>query len=517
LRPLVLTWLSLLLLLSFTAMYLALTSISSRALVETRVDDARALGRLLAAQAFYEVSDRDGPNGSQDPSRGELGKKLRELAVRGSAKAIVLVGKNGNVIASYGEPGDISELRGHRVGTAAAAADTLAEGVWRIRENLDVALPGSNAQAGWTSLVRVEVRIPSKRVGSVSQTFALYMGFLAAALLLFAYIALTLTVARPVDALRRSADRVARGARALDVPQRGGRELLELGDHLQTMTSQLHEQAASLREKIAELEATTKNLRSTQNQLAGSDRLASVGRLAAGVAHEIGNPITAIIGLQEILLDGGLDPETDRDFLKRMRNETERAHRIVRDLLAFARPEEQAETREPGNVEEAITTVAALVAPQKDMRDIRMVVGSLDALPRVRLPTSQLTQVLLNLVMNARDALLSEKEPSPASRSPANANNLADKTIAIRCTKGPSSAVTIEIVDNGPGMPPSIRAKACDPFFTTKDVGRGTGLGLAVCKGLVEASRGELRLEEGDNGRGTRVVIVLPSAEDEAS
>jgi two-component system, NtrC family, sensor kinase len=489
LRPLILIWLLALLALAFVVMFGLLVSLSTRALSETRAEDAKAMGRLLASQVARELSD---------DVRGQpkLARSLERHSVDGGALGMQVVDGAGRPVGRYGV-----------VGPAPVAA---AQGIETVShpsaETLEITLPVAALSSGdvqsrarfdnWTVSVRMPVRAPEAKTRALMQTFALCMLLLAIGLLVFAYIALTFTVARPVGVLGRAAERVISGARELEVPERGGRELLELGDSLQTMTHLFRDNEQALQAKVTELEQATRKLRETRTQLAGSERLASVGRLAAGVAHEIGNPITAIMGLQDLLIEGGLGPETDRDFLGRMRKETERVNVIVRDLLTFARAERESSIGEPGNVQEAAEAVASLVLPQKEMKHIALTLDIEKDLPALGMSTSQLTQVLLNLVLNAKDAL--SVEPAPD-----------DAAIEIKAEKA-GKMLQIAVTDSGQGMPPSVQARAFEPFYTTKEVGAGTGLGLAVCRGLVESSHGEITIEEG-RAKGTRIVVLLPT------
>ena len=285
------------------------------------------------------------------------------------------------------------------------------------------------------------------------------------------------------------------GARHLEVSARGPRELAELGVNLRTMTDKLLAEEESLRKKIDEVESATLRLREAQDRLVRSERLASVGRLAAGLAHEIGNPIAALIGMQELLLDGGLELEEQRDFLLRMRKESERIHRILRDLLQFARPGKSPDEEEvsPGNVEVAIYDTVALVAPQKSMHDVELAVDVFPDLPTVSLSHEHMVQVVLNLVLNAADACG------------------AGGKITVRARPIPSG-VRLEVEDTGPGVAAGVREKLFEPFVTTKDVGEGTGLGLAVCRGLVEAAGGSIVLDE-TTTVGARFVIELPKGD----
>ncbi|WP_235880305.1 sensor histidine kinase [Polyangium aurulentum] len=325
----------------------------------------------------------------------------------------------------------------------------------------------------------------------------LYMGIFAFALLVFTYIAMTRLVVDPIERLSRAAGKVAEGARRLEAPKAGARELAELGESLARMTERLRADEESLRAKIAETERFAAELEGAQERLVRSERLASVGRLAAGLAHEIGNPIAAILGFQELLLAGGLDEADQRDFLVRMKRETERIHRILRDLLDFARPATSVrgsaiDLSAQGSVPGAIEAALSLVRPQKAMRDVAITTDVDPSLPLVPLSEERLVQVLLNLLFNAADAV-----PKDGG------------VINVRAKRAPEG-VRIEVEDNGPGVAPSIRDRLFEPFVTTKDVGKGTGLGLAVCRGLAESAGGTIAAEEGAAG-GARFVVTLPA------
>jgi signal transduction histidine kinase len=327
---------------------------------------------------------------------------------------------------------------------------------------------------------------------------ALYTGIVALALLVFAYFAMTRLVVQPIDRLSRAAGRVAGGARRLEVPREGAAELTDLGASLSSMTARLLSDEEALRAKIAEIERYAAELKRTQEELVRSERLASVGRLSAGLAHEIGNPIAAILGLLQLLLDGGLDEHERRDFLERIKRETERIHGVLRGMLDFSRPSiregSRAET-EHGSIEIAVAEVLALVKPQKAFRNVELSTEIAPNLPRVLLGHERIIQVLLNLLLNAADAV----QPGGGR-------------VAVRAQLRPDGTVRVEVEDNGPGIATEVRDKLFEPFVTTKDVGKGTGLGLAVCRGLVEAAGGTIGAEPGKEG-GTAMRFALPAEE----
>jgi signal transduction histidine kinase len=260
------------------------------------------------------------------------------------------------------------------------------------------------------------------------------------------------------------------------------------------MTEHLREEESQLLRKIAEVEEKTRELAAAQASLVRSERLASVGRLAAGLAHEVGNPLSALIGLQELLLAGGLSEAERADFLERMKKETARIHRVLSDLLTFARPgadrARAGSAGPPGQLSDAVADVVALLTPQRDLKDVAISLEVAPELPRVPLCHEELVQVVLNLVMNAADAL--------GRRG----------NIRIEASAPSPERVRLAVEDDGPGVAPEVACTLFEPFVSTKEVGKGTGLGLSVTRGLVEGAGGSITLEKAP---GARFVIELPA------
>jgi two-component system, NtrC family, sensor kinase len=334
----------------------------------------------------------------------------------------------------------------------------------------------------------------SARSTTLIRMFGLYAFLIALALITLAYWALTHLIVRPLDQLAQAAYSVTLGSRQLVVPPMTARELGELGDSLQQMTSRLLNEEESLRRKISEVERATEELKKAQEQVVRSERLGSVGRLAAGLAHEVGNPIAALIGLLDLVIAGGLEPHEQQDFLRRMRSETERVNRTLKDLLQFARPSRDADLREtkPGDVEAAVHDTATLVLHQASMQGVELGIDIFPGLPPVTLGREQLVQVLLNLLLNAADALQGKGN------------------VWVRARAG-KDGIEILVEDDGPGIPADVAEHVFEPFFTTKEVGKGTGLGLSVCQALVAAAGGSLSLDR-EVSRGARFVVRLPLA-----
>lgn len=474
-------------LVAYVPLFFAIAQVTRSAAFAYREESARALGRAVAAHVGDTA--RSQPHEDRVAGRASRIRRVIDSHVgEAGAAAIAVFDASGNVIARAGSEAEV--LRAPPRPYGEAAGRTIMSGGARA---LDVVLPAGEDAV----MVRVRTDEDPARTAAVVRAVALYMIVFALALLVFAYIALTRSIVRPIEKLSAAADRVARGARSLEVPHAGAREIADLGASVRSMAGRLLSEEQALRAKVDELTSTTRRLSETREQLAGSEHMASVGRLAAGVAHEIGNPIAAIMGMHDLLDDGELPSEDRADFLRRMRKETERIHVVVRDLLDYARPE-RAPSSGPASacIADVVDDTIGLVKVQKEWKgiDLRL---AIDPHLRVRLSPQRLTQVLLNLLLNAASAL-SAKAPAEA------------RTISVRTeTAGPRVRIVVE--DDGPGVPEQLRARIFDPFVTTKEVGAGTGLGLAVCRGIVEGAGGRIELDLAYEC-GARFLVELPPA-----
>jgi two-component system NtrC family sensor kinase len=468
-----------LMLLAFVPLFFAVASLTRATVLDAREHGARALGRAIAA-AVSEASSQGGIRAIE--------KMLERIMASGEVDGACVFTAEGSRIVCVGAAFEVD--RAHLVDMPRA------EAVGTVRASggraVQIVTPSGDLQV----VTRVHLADVADRGTPLVRLVALYMITFGLALLVFAYFALTRLIVRPLEQLVEAADRVANGARTLRVPRSGARELIDLGASVQAMAERLIREEATLLLKVEELTQMTTQLTRTQAQLVRSERLASVGRLAAGIAHEIGNPIAALMGIQDLLLDGQLPPETQDDFLKRMRRETERIHVVVRDLLEFARPEEKQSPERGGaaDVLAVVKDVVALVRPQKVFHSVH-IEAEVESSLQVALPGPRLTQVLLNMVLNAAAAIASTRRGSGR--------------VVIRGRRA-EGRVLVEVEDDGPGIAVEVRDRLFEPFATTKDIGEGIGLGLAVCRGLVEAAGGEIGVDASYRG-GARFYIVLPA------
>jgi two-component system, NtrC family, sensor kinase len=475
-----------LMLLAFVPLFFAVASVTRATLLDAREQGARALGRAVAAD-LGEVRAR--------ADRAELERVLESHVGHGALQAACVWGPTGGREACAGTAGDVDSIP--RPLPPYREGDARVHGAFG--RALDVTVPVMDAVV----VARLRTDDDADRAAPLVRLVALYMITFALALLTFAYFALTRLIVRPLEALVRAADRVASGSRFLAVPRAGASELAELGVSLQTMTERRVHEEDALRAKVEELTLTTARLTEAQRQLVRSEQMASVGRLSAGLAHEIGNPLAAILGMEDLLLEGGMSAEEQRDFLARMKRETERISGVLRDLLDFARPEGGATSVHvpalPADVASVVRDVFALVRPQKPFKTVRLALEEEEAPVRVLLSPQRLTQVLLNVLLNAGAAIASRE------------GGVRDEDVVTVRVRRRDGRARIEVDDTGPGIPSSMRERVFEPFVTTKDVGEGTGLGLAVCRGVVEAAGGTIAIDESYEG-GARVVVEIPLA-----
>ena len=242
--------------------------------------------------------------------------------------------------------------------------------------------------------------------------------------------------------------------------------------------------------QLEKLLSVLDELSRTQAQLVHSEKLASLGVLAGGVAHEINNPLMVILGRTELtLMDEGIVSEA-RENLDTIRQETERIAEIVHSLLTFSRKSRQ-EKIEDISVNDVLERTLMLSEHQLTLGNVR-VTKELDLdLPEIRTNPGQLQQVFMNLIINAHHAMPDGGE------------------LTIRTSALPEDRVFIEIEDSGCGIPPESLDRVFDPFFTTKEEGKGTGLGLSVSRNIVESQGGKIGVQS-TVGVGTVFRVVLP-------
>jgi two-component system NtrC family sensor kinase len=236
---------------------------------------------------------------------------------------------------------------------------------------------------------------------------------------------------------------------------------------------------------------------SLQAKLVHAEKMAAVGQLVSGVAHEVNNPLTAILGFADLLMENQEVPESARKDLRVILQEAQRTKQIVQNLLSFAR--QMPPQRKPVQLNVVLRRTLQLRAYDFHSRGVEVVEQLDQDLPYVIGDAHQLQQVFLNIMNNSYDAV---REAASAAR------------IEI-ATSGHNGFVEISFRDNGPGI--SFPERIFDPFFTTKEVGEGTGLGLSICYGIVREHGGEILCHNNEGSEGATFIVRLPSVTEPAS
>jgi len=325
----------------------------------------------------------------------------------------------------------------------------------------------------------------------VMATFAGLAGLCTIFLLgLQAYIARRIT--RPLGVMVEATDRIARGDLDHRLPEEGRDEIGHLAHSFNRMTEDLHDAREDLtqwgRTLERRVEERTQELRETQGQLIQSEKLASLGKMAAGVAHEINNPLTSILLNTYLLLEDCGETDEERESLTLIADEASRAAQIVAGLLDFARQTPAQEVR--ADVNDIIERTVQLHEMQASVRNIRIEKVLDRSLPPVDLDKNKIQQVFSNLIMNAREAMPEGGTLGVASR-----------------LSGDGTFLEIVFSDTGVGIPKDNIPKLFDPFFTTKSF--GTGLGLAVSYGIIRQRGGTIDVQS-EVGRGSVFTVRLP-------
>jgi signal transduction histidine kinase len=251
-----------------------------------------------------------------------------------------------------------------------------------------------------------------------------------------------------------------------------------------------YEKIVDRQEKRKEAEFRVKYLEEVWTQIVQSEKLASLGRLAAGVAHEINNPLTGILLYGNMMLEKLEDNNPLKQHLKYVLEDAERCKEIVKNLLAYSR--QNSPSKEQFELNSLVQSSLSLIEDHKIFKNISLVKEPADYSIPIYADKNQLTQVVINLVMNAVDAM--------DDRRKLTVRTYRDEKSGMAC---------LEVQDTGTGIPPELISKIFDPFFTTKMPGKGTGLGLSTIYGIVKENNGRISVKETSH-EGTTFILELP-------
>ncbi len=356
-------------------------------------------------------------------------------------------------------------------------------------------------------------------------------------LIVFGSLLLSRVIVNPIKNLVNITGKIRDGDFDQKIDVTAKNEIGQLMQSFNLMAEKLGENKRRLEDHIHNLEITNKRLKRAQEELLISEKLASIGRLAAGVAHEVGNPLGAILGYTKILQEGLDNSEEGLSYLRRIETEIDRINHIVKGLLDFSRPT-KFEIRKL-DVNTIIENTISLLSHQKSFKQMKTKLDLEAKLSPVRADESQLQQVLINLFLNAADAMpnggtLSVKTDETEVRGDMRGG--LEAMVPRRRKSDPERSdyshlrkfkpipliydkysegdrlVRINVSDTGCGIKKGDLQKIFDPFFTTKPPDKGTGLGLSISLRIIEFFNGEIKVES-QVGKGSTFTILLPSLE----
>jgi hypothetical protein len=365
----------------------------------------------------------------------------------------------------------------------------------------------------------------------------IYFGLLALGIVglfaLFGHLLIQRLVLKPIREMVAQVETIAAGEFDRRLGESGPTELARLSTAVNHMAERLIRDQAQLSANIQSLDETNRMLTEARDAMVRAEKMASVGRLSAGIAHEVGNPLGAILGYLGLMKRNATG--RDLEMITAAEHESNRIDRIVRGLLDYARARESRSLAM--EVNRVVQETVDLLEMQGKLTGIVTESDLAEGLPPVMGDPYQLQQVLVNLMVNAVDALGEAESPrievstrvrpwEKQRRQPARRKDDPpgiDYSHRRRLTRvaGPSldpiaeatgMVVEIAVMDNGTGIPEDLIEQVFEPFVTTKDPGMGTGLGLAVCARLVETMGGIIRAESMIGG-GSTFMVVLPAGE----
>jgi len=358
----------------------------------------------------------------------------------------------------------------------------------------------------------------------------------AIVLIVFGSFLLSRVLVKPLKELVQLTQKISEGDFSQKIEVTSKNEIGQLISSFNRMIERLKDNQESLDNHLASLESANKQLKQAQEELIRTEKLASIGRFAAGVAHEVGNPLGAILGYTSILEKNGIDREESKDYLKRIEKEIERINRIVRELLDFSRPS-KFEIHDV-DLNKAVENTLSLISYQKNFKNVETRLELQPNLPMIKGDESQLSQVLINIILNGIDAMPKGgtleihtgeyvvEDVFPrwlhlpfARRRKGDPEELdyfhlrkADplSSLLTKFSKG-DRLVRIRISDTGIGIKKEDLKRIFDPFFTTKSPDKGTGLGLSISLRIVESMGGEIKVES-EIEKGTTFELYFPAA-----
>jgi len=349
------------------------------------------------------------------------------------------------------------------------------------------------------------------RIGRSQRLALIYLLLDSIALILMGSFLFSRAVTRPIDRLVEATEKISEGRFDYRVEVPGSSELGLLARSFNAMIGRIKEQLSQLTR--------------AEKEVIRSEKLASLGRMASGIAHELGNPVSALTGYLDILSRGAHSNGKEKEIVQGASREVRRMDQIIRGLLDFARQREI--KLEYVDVNQVIKDVLSILTPQKILAGIDVKMDLKEGLPPARADASLLGQVIINMILNSRDAMAEGRAGPPCrevlqgerageDESQGGSIERAERATAMPsqgtltfATEAKDGSLRIVISDTGTGIRKDDIPRIFDPFFTTKDPGKGSGLGLSVCERIVDSFGGKI-LVESELRKGSTFTILLP-------
>ena len=499
LRIEILLSLTLLLVAAMTLTSFVILRITERDLLRYKTADGMAVVQRIQA-AVGDSRKQAGPASPELLKEG-LREGISWMGHSGLYDEIVVVGRDGSVWVGKEHPKLSNELGDSQIASVLRTAKPSTK-INRERALLTITAP-LFADGQCIAAVRVPVRIDAVSQGLRRSRLLIwfYIGLNVLVLVVFGNFLLSRIVIRPIKRLVKIADHFEETDLFSMMTRSERNEIAHLTMALNRMLKRLAESKERLEAHIRSLEAANLELKQAREEVLRSEKLSSLGRLAAGVAHEVGNPIGAVLGYTNLLVDYVTDNAEAMDYLRRIEKEVTRINAIVRELLDFSRPSPSEPA--PVDVNALVMEGTSFLARQSLMASVKMETQLGQDVGMVWADANQLKQVLINLMLNARDAMEEGGSLTIATR------RISPVTEASGSDRHTTELIEISVSDTGKGIATSELNKIFDPFYTTKPPGQGTGLGLAISLRIIETFGGSIHVESTE-GKSSTFTVELP-------
>ncbi|MCF8144281.1 MAG: HAMP domain-containing protein [Deltaproteobacteria bacterium] len=498
--------LSLLIVSAMLLINIVMIRFAERDMIDAKIEMGHLLIHSIGQIAGYEMMTREDSQGPPAPDQ-RLREEIAQVLKKGEFSSVLMVSAEGMRIPriamweNNGEDAFIHCIETLRTEQASIEFFGKIWGVtWFAPERIRICAPMVfKGRTLGAAAIGADLFPLYQTLRSSESVVLGYICLNTMILVLFGIYLLSRTVLKPIRRLLTITEKFDEWPALVPAGETSRNEFGQLFRSLKMMLTRLEENKEELKAHIASLETANREIKKAQNDMIRSEKMATAGRLATGVAHEIGNPLGIILGYLELLKRGDLSREERDDFLGRTEAEVNRIHLIIRELLDFSRT--SGPHSEETAVHELITETVHMLKSQPMMEQIDIQQALKAENDLVRANASQLKQVFLNIILNAADAM-SDAGMSDQSDS--------RKMLEIE-TDNNDGFIRVTVTDTGTGIPLEAQGRIFDPFFTTKAPGKGTGLGLSVCYTIMKGLGGAIRVES-PAGRGTCVIVDIPLA-----